>query len=112
MLPAALAAMKSGGCSSARMIIAAPPAVGNAAISEPRNGPLRSTTTEAATTMPEVSTILNRRPSKKTSMRSSHLQSGAPREQHQETPADRDGERERKPGPFAERLGRVMERDA
>src|SRR5262245_55986951 len=53
-LPTALAAINSGGCSSARMIIAAPPAVGNAAISDPMNGPLRSTTMDAATTIEAV----------------------------------------------------------
>ena len=59
MLPTALAAMKAGGCSTARMISAAPPAVGSAAISAPTNGPLRSTTTEAATTMLAVIAIFS-----------------------------------------------------
>ena len=46
------------------MIMAAPPAVGSEAISEPMNGPLRSTTTEAATTMLAVIAIFSSRPIK------------------------------------------------
>jgi hypothetical protein len=42
--------------------IAAPPAVGSAAISTPMKGPLRSTTMEAATTIPAVIAILSKRP--------------------------------------------------
>src|SRR5512132_3804147 len=61
-LPTALAAINSGGCSSARMIMAAPPAVGNAAINDPTNGPLRSTTTDAATTIEAVIAIFNASP--------------------------------------------------
>ena len=45
--------------------MAAPPAVGSEAISEPMNGPLRSTTSEAATTIEAVIAILSSRPSKK-----------------------------------------------
>ena len=41
--------------------MAAPPAVGSAAINEPINGPLRSTTTEAPTTIDAVMTILSSR---------------------------------------------------
>jgi hypothetical protein len=63
MLPMTLWAMKCASCSTARMIMAAPPAVGSAAISAPMNGPERSTTTEAITTMPAVMTILSSRPS-------------------------------------------------
>jgi len=44
------------------MIIAAPPAVGSDAISEPMKGPLRSTMTDAATTMVAVIVILSRSP--------------------------------------------------
>ena len=44
------------------MIIAAPPAVGSAAISDPMNGPLRSTTTEAATTIDGGHRDLEREP--------------------------------------------------
>ena len=44
------------------MISAAPPAVGSAAISAPMNGPERSTTTDAATTMPAVIAIFSSRP--------------------------------------------------
>ena len=44
------------------MIMAAPPAVGSAAINDPMNGPLRSTTTDAATTMVAVIAILSRSP--------------------------------------------------
>ena len=44
------------------MIMAAPPAVGSDAINEPMNGPLRSTTTDAATTIAAVIAILSRRP--------------------------------------------------
>ena len=51
------------------MIIAAPPAVGKAAISEPTKGPLRSTTTEAATTIEAVIAILRRRPNTSIVMR-------------------------------------------
>jgi hypothetical protein len=40
MPPTAPAAMKAGVCSIARMISAAPPAVGSEAISEPTKGPL------------------------------------------------------------------------
>ena len=43
----------------ARMIIAAPPAVGSEAIIEPTNGPLRSTISDAATTMPAVIAIMS-----------------------------------------------------
>ena len=42
--------------------MAAPPAVGSEAISAPMNGPERSTTTEAATTMLAVIAILSKRP--------------------------------------------------
>ncbi len=68
-LPTAAFAMKSGGCSSASMIMAAPPAVGSEAISDPMNGPLRSTTIEAATTIDAVITILSSRPNMKSDMR-------------------------------------------
>ncbi|HSP49668.1 MAG TPA: hypothetical protein VLN61_05675 [Pseudolabrys sp.] len=61
MLPTALCAMNAGGCSHARMIMAAAPAVGSEAISEPMNGLLRSTTTEAATTMVVVIAIFSSR---------------------------------------------------
>src|SRR5580704_12882413 len=57
-LPTALAAMKPGGCSMARMIYAALAAVGNAAISAPMNGPERSTVTETMTTIKAVIAIL------------------------------------------------------
>jgi hypothetical protein len=72
-LPTALAAMKLGGCSIARMIMAAPPAVGSAAISAPMNGPLRSTTIEAATTMLAVIATLSARPYQKTGLDSRML---------------------------------------
>jgi hypothetical protein len=62
MLPTALAAMKPGGCSKAKIIMAAPPAVGSEAISEPMNGPLRSTTSEATTTIEAVIAIFSARP--------------------------------------------------
>lgn len=42
------------------MVMATPPAIGREAISEPTNGPLRYTTTEAATTMVAVIAILSR----------------------------------------------------
>ena len=42
--------------------MAAPPAVGSAAINEPMNGPLRSTTSEATTTIEAVIAILSSRP--------------------------------------------------
>ena len=58
-LPMALAAMKVGGCSSARMSYAAPAAVGSVAINTPMKGPLRSTATEAPTTLAAVSAILS-----------------------------------------------------
>jgi len=61
-LPTALCAMNCGVCSSARMIMAAPPAVGSAAISDPMKGPLRSTTTEATTTIEAVIAILSASP--------------------------------------------------
>src|SRR3954470_18004985 len=54
--------MKSGGCSSAMMIYAAPAAVGSAAISAPMNGPLRSTATDATTTIVAVIAILRASP--------------------------------------------------
>src|SRR5437763_5056974 len=60
MLPTALAAMKAGGCSMARMTYAAPAAVGSAAINAPMNGPERSTTTEMKTTTAAVVAILKR----------------------------------------------------
>src|SRR5436305_3876861 len=63
MLPTALAAMKAGGCSMARMTYAAPAAVGSAAINAPMNGPERSTTTEMKTTTAAVVAILKRSPS-------------------------------------------------
>jgi hypothetical protein len=46
------------------MIIAAPPAVGSAAMSEPMKGPLRSTMIEAATTIDAVITIFSSNPSR------------------------------------------------
>src|ERR1700730_14100095 len=55
----ALAAMKAGGCSSARMRYAAPAAVGSVAINAPMKGPLRSTATEAPTTIAAVSAIFS-----------------------------------------------------
>ena len=42
--------------------MAAPPAVGSAAISEPTKGPLRSTTSEATTTMDAVIATSSSRP--------------------------------------------------
>ena len=45
--------------------MAAPPAVGSEAINAPTNGPERSTTTEAATTMLAVITIFSSRPDEK-----------------------------------------------
>ena len=51
------------------MIIAAPPAVGSAAMSEPMNGPLRSTMTEAATTIEAVIAIFSSNPNRNRDMR-------------------------------------------
>ena len=67
MLPTALCAMNAGGCSIARMIMAAPPAVGSDAIRAPTNGPERSTTTEAATTMVAVIAIFSSSPNRNAS---------------------------------------------
>src|SRR5690242_1376215 len=111
MLPTAPLAMKVGGCSSARMIIAAPPAVGRAAISAPMNGPERSTTIDAATTMPAVITILNRRPNVKASM-ALHLQAEAPRLPHGHAVTDRDSEGGGKRGPLADQRRREVQADA
>src|ERR1700728_2777064 len=61
-VPIAPAAMKSDGCSSARITYAAPTEVGSALISAPTKGPLRSTATETATTAVAVSTIFTARP--------------------------------------------------
>jgi hypothetical protein len=44
------------------MIMAAPPAVGSAAMRAPMNGPERSTMIDAATAMPAVVAIFNSRP--------------------------------------------------
>jgi hypothetical protein len=51
------------------MIIAAPPAVGSAAMSEPMNGPLRSTMTEAVTTIEAVIAIFRNNPNRTRDMR-------------------------------------------
>jgi len=64
-LPMALAAMKSGVCSSARIVYAAPAAVGSAPISAPRNGPERSTATEVMTTTAAVIIIFRANPYQK-----------------------------------------------
>ena len=58
----ALSAMNCGECSQARIMSAAPPAVGSEAINAPMNGPERSTTTDAATTMPAVMAIFSNSP--------------------------------------------------
>ena len=52
--------------------MAAPPAVGSEAISEPMNGPLRSTTSEAATTIEAVIAILSSRPKVKSRRHRAH----------------------------------------
>src|SRR5262249_36852678 len=64
-LPTALCEMNCAECSSARMIMAAPPAVGSAAINDPMKGPLRSTTTEAVTTIEAVIAIFSASPYQK-----------------------------------------------
>ena len=68
-LPIALAAMNSGECSAAKIMYAAPAAVGSAAIKAPMNGPLRSTATEATTTIAAVIAILKARPYQNTRSR-------------------------------------------
>ncbi len=50
------------------MIIAAPPAVGSAAMSEPMNGPLRSTMIDAATTIEAVIRIFSNNPNRNSDM--------------------------------------------
>jgi hypothetical protein len=47
------------------MIMAGPPAVGGAAINDPMKGPLRSTTTEPATTIEAVIAIFSASPYQK-----------------------------------------------
>src|SRR5260370_3672746 len=65
MLRTAPAAMKAGGCSSAKMMLAALAAVGSAAISAARKGPLRSAATEATTTIVAVIAALSASPYQK-----------------------------------------------
>src|SRR3974390_1753323 len=101
--------MKAGGCSIARVIRAAPPAGASAAISEPMNGPLRSTTSEATTTIEAVIAILSSRPNMKNSIGRSDGKATQPRGIDQKAPADRGHQREGEPDCGAERLGGEMQ---
>src|SRR3569832_1162225 len=110
MLPTAPLAMNAGGCSSARMIIAASPAVGREAISAPMNGPERSTTIEAATTIEAVMALLNRR-ARTTASIALHLEAETARLPHDQAVADRYGEAGGKRRPFADDLRGQMYAD-